>query len=105
MSQDFRDADHHIRIPKQSEPVNMYDGRVYVRHGTESHRATPEEIKQLYLSHPSAAFKRGQEELTHHWGQAFLEESKSFGRRLDEQSRAATEAHNNRSRGLWGRLH
>jgi predicted HTH transcriptional regulator len=91
-----------IRIPKQARAIYMYDGRVYVRDDTVSRRATPDEIEQLVWSHPSSDFKRAQEQLILQGCQAILEESNRAGRRLDEQSRAATEENNRLMRRLWG---
>jgi ATP-dependent DNA helicase RecG len=47
----------------QDEPVYYYDHRPYVRDGSQSRPATPDEVKARVLDHPSAEYKKRMEDL------------------------------------------
>jgi ATP-dependent DNA helicase RecG len=47
----------------QDYPVFYHDGRPYVRHGSETRRAEPDEVQAKVWSHPSAEFKRESERI------------------------------------------
>lgn len=52
-----------VRIPQQEEPVYYYEDRPYIRDGRMSRPATPQEVKDRILSHPSDEFKREEERI------------------------------------------
>jgi ATP-dependent DNA helicase RecG len=52
-------------IGNQSEPVYYYSGRPYIRDGSVSRIAEPEEVKQLIWAHGSSEHKRKMEDLRH----------------------------------------
>lgn len=49
----------------QARPVFYYDGKPYVRVGRRSRPATPEEMEERILAHPSAVHKKQLEDLTY----------------------------------------
>jgi predicted HTH transcriptional regulator len=63
----------YIRLGKQDEPIYYYDYRPYIRVGTMSRPAEPEEVKERVWAHPSSEFKRKTEEIEIRRRQAYLE--------------------------------
>jgi hypothetical protein len=48
---------------EQSEPVYYYDHRPYIRDGSQSRPATPDEVKAKVWAHPSSEQKKRMEDL------------------------------------------
>jgi predicted HTH transcriptional regulator len=80
-------------IGKQPEPVYYYSGRPYIRDGSVSRIAEPEEVKQFIWAHGSSEHKRNMENLLHQqlkdshdhsvaMDKAFLDEQRNWSLRL-----------------------
>ena len=78
-----------IEILKQEEPVFYYDSRPYVRDGSISRPATPDEVKALVWSHPSSENKRFLEQSDRALIQSMQESSRSHAETMDEMRRLA----------------
>jgi ATP-dependent DNA helicase RecG len=78
-----------VDIPKQQEPVFYYDHRPYVRDGSVSRPATPDEVKELIWSHPSSEHKRFVEQANRQWITMIQEDSRRHAETSDELHRAA----------------
>ena len=76
-----------LSIPRQTEPVFYYDHRPYVRDGSISRPATPDEVKQLVWSHPSSEHKRFLEETKRKWIEMIQNDSQRFSDLSVEQQR------------------
>jgi len=63
---------------KQSEPVYYYSNRPYKRDGRSSRPATPDEVKSLVWSHPSAEHQQRMEELNYQRAKYFQEHMKQL---------------------------
>lgn len=59
----------------QDEPVYYYDYRPYVRDGSQSRPATPDEVKARILVHPGAEHKKRMEDLTYEIAKNAVEQS------------------------------
>jgi predicted HTH transcriptional regulator len=78
-----------LNIPKQCEPVFYYDYRPYLRDGSISRPATPDEVKELVWSHPSSEQKRFIEQTNRKWIEMIQNDSQRAADRSDEQQRMA----------------
>jgi predicted HTH transcriptional regulator len=93
-----------ILIPQQDEPVFYYEGRPYIRDGSSSRPATPEEVKDHVWKHPSSAYKLRMEEVRLQQTQAFIEQNRLAAQRCDEQSRLANQRSDDLTKEISRRL-
>jgi hypothetical protein len=59
----------------QSEPVFYYDHRPYIRDGSQSRPATPDEVKARILAHPSAEHKKRMDDLNYEMAKGIIEQN------------------------------
>lgn len=59
----------------QEQPVYYYDHRPYIRDGSQSRPASPEEVKQKIWSHPSSDYKRRTEDLNYEMAKQHAEQT------------------------------
>jgi hypothetical protein len=87
-------------VGQQAEPVYYYDFRPYIRTGSVSRPADPDEVKQRVWVHPRAEFKRKAEELKLRQTQAFVEQQIKSNAAFVEQGIRSSENHANQMRAL-----
>lgn len=78
----------------QEEPVYYYDHRPYIRDGSQSRPATPDEVKGRVLAHPSADHKKRMEDLNYEIAKSVVEQSNKRTAEADEISLKAMAAQN-----------
>jgi ATP-dependent DNA helicase RecG len=89
-----------IQIGRQAEPVYYYDFRPYIRDGSQSRPAEPDEVKQYVWAHPSAESRRKAEELKLRQDEAFVEQQIKSSAALAEQGIRSQEAFAEHMRAL-----
>jgi predicted HTH transcriptional regulator len=89
-----------IQVGRQDEPVYYYDFRPYIRVGSMSRPADPDEVKQHVWAHPSAEYRRKTEELELLRRQAFVEQSIRTNAAFAERNIRSSEDHANHMRAL-----
>jgi predicted HTH transcriptional regulator len=77
-----------------SEPVFYYEGRPYIRVGSTSRPASPDEVKAKVLAHPSAEYKKRMEELNYEIAKNHVEQSAKRVTEADAISLRLMEAQN-----------
>lgn len=78
----------------QVEPVYYYDHRPYVRDGSRSRPATPDEVKARILAHPTAEHKKRLEDLNYEMARTFADQSAKRTSLADEISQRQMEQQN-----------
>jgi ATP-dependent DNA helicase RecG len=89
-----------IQVGRQAEPVYYYDFRPYIRVGSMSRPADPDEVKRHVWAHPSAEFRRKSEELKLRQTEAFVEQQIKSSAAFARQSIRSSEDHTNHMRAL-----
>jgi predicted HTH transcriptional regulator len=77
----------------QDEPVYYYDHRPYVRDGSQSRPATPEEVKARVWSHPSSEHRKRMEDLTYEQARTAAELANKRTADFDELAVKSAESH------------
>jgi predicted HTH transcriptional regulator len=89
-----------VLVSNQDEPVYYYEGRPYIRDGSISRPASPEEAKEYVWKHPSSAHKRFLEQVNARQIEGFVEDSRLHAARMDEQCRSAIQNNNEITKAL-----
>lgn len=83
----------------QTEPVYYYDHRPYIRDGSQSRPATPEEVKAKVWSHPSSEHKKRMEDLEYEQARTAAELANKRTAAFDELAvKSAADHHTSMSR-------
>lgn len=77
----------------QNEPVYYYDHRPYVRDGSQSRPATPEEVKAKVWSHPRSEHRKRMEDLTYEQARTAAELANKRTAAFDELAVKSAENH------------